>query len=381
MKKKWQITLVIILISFTIGNFWIKIVDSSPDLATFTITQTTPNTRLKTSELITSSLLTNTPAKFDLPTALQLRQKLIQEMLKEAEKFQYTPCGTGTLCYLTVHKYDRAIDKIDRVITSLGNKNLIWQNGIDGLINPLTNSQGTLAKYQYNRNVKNDYFRNRSLLHGKLITAKLATATANQSSPRAILTMGGPGSGKSTVLKIFGICDRDFVNIDADEFKQELVEYQVAIVAKDRLAASRVHEESSLLAKQTRTESIKTHRHVCLDGTLANKQKAFALIEQLKQNGYEVTIIGALIPYQTALARIEQRAEMTGRFIPPKFVKQAYLNLAKNAEAIAQKADFGYLYDTDVPLGKPPQLIGLAINGKYHFKNETKLKQLRSPQL
>ena len=82
MKKKWQITLVIIIISFTIGNFWIKIVDSSPDLATFTITQTTPNTRLKTSELTTSSLLTNTPTKFDLPTALQLRQKLIQEMLK-----------------------------------------------------------------------------------------------------------------------------------------------------------------------------------------------------------------------------------------------------------------------------------------------------------
>ena len=380
MKKNWQITLLFILISFTIWNFWGKVVVSYPDLSAFTIAQTAPNTWLKNSELKTPSLLTNTSTKVDLSTALQLRQELIQKMLKEAEKFQYTPCGTVTLCYLTVHKYDREIDKIDRVITSLGNKNLVWQNGIDGLINPLTNPQGTLAKYQNNRNAKNDYFRNRTLLHGKLIATKLATATANQSSPRAILTMGGPGSGKSTVLKMFGICDRDFVNIDADKFKEELVEYQVAIVAKDRLAASRVHEESSLLAKQTRTESLKTHRHVCLDGTLANKQKAFSLIEQLKQQGYEVTIIGALIPYKTALSRIEQRAEMTGRFIPLKFVKQAYLNLAENAEAIAQQADFGYLYDTDVPLDKPPKLIGLAINGKYNFKDETKLNQLRSPQ-
>ena len=37
--------------------------------------------------------------------------------------------------------------------------------------------------------------------------------------------MGGPGSGKSTVLKILGICDRDFVNIDADEFKQDLAKF------------------------------------------------------------------------------------------------------------------------------------------------------------
>ena len=231
-----------------------------------------------------------------------------------------------------------------------------WRDGIPGLVDPRFEPDGTAEQY---RNTPE-----RHRLQERLIAARLADSQPDPEDPDAVLTMGGPGSGKTTVLEVLGVCQDDVVRINSDEFKADLVEYTVAVAARDRLASSRVHQESALLAERTRDEAIRSRRDFCYDGTLSETQATLDLVDQLQRDGYDVTVVATAIPFQIGWERIQARAQETGRFVPRDYAEQAYDNVATHAEWVLRAVDVGYLFSTDVPLGEPPLLIAKYVSGK-----------------
>lgn len=180
----------------------------------------------------------------------------------------------------------------------------------------------------------------------------------------AIMSMGGPGSGKSTVLKAAGIDETRFVKVDPDGVKGSLPEYQKATApdATYRGAALMAHEESSYVAKEIRDEAIATGKNVIIDGTCANAAKSEALIDHLKAQGYEVRLVMPHIEVEDAMQRVSDRAERSGRLVPEKIVRDNYAKIPQNFERLAAKADAAALFDNSSK--PPPQLVMSRQNGQ-----------------
>jgi predicted ABC-type ATPase len=307
-----------------------------------------------------------------LDIAKKQRQLVVTRMLQEAQQWQFDPCGEGTACYDHIQKYAREIDALDTFIAELEPDYSPWRDGLTSMVDPRVDRNGTLTQYEDSIE--------RQLLYEYLVAQRLGKSSSQSEMLEATLTMGGPGSGKSTVLRQLDLCQTGTI-INADEFKADFVEYQVALAAKDRLAASRVHEESSILSRRTRNESIQTKRSFCWDGTLSDGAEALRLIKILQNRGYAVTVIGAMLPTRVGVERVIARGERTGRFVPLEVVTDAYDKIAQHAEEVVMVADRGYLYDTNVAYGKEPILVAHFEKGKSLFRNAEYLQRLKAGEL
>lgn len=170
----------------------------------------------------------------------------------------------------------------------------------------------------------------------------------------AIMTMGGPGSGKSSMMR--GVDHSKFVTVDPDAVRTQLPEYKAA-TSGDKIykgAAAMTHEEASYIAKQTLAKAIENGQHVIVDGTGSNADSMLAKMKQLKDNGYQVHLAYAhLDNVDEALRRVADRAEKTGRTVPEKLVRSAYSSIPKNFPKLARGADSFAVYDTsrkDAPM-------------------------------
>ncbi len=142
--------------------------------------------------------------------------------------------------------------------------------------------------------------------------------TRPRAIPTAILMMGAPGAGKSTILA--GLRQRsDVVMIDPDEFKQKLPEYQEAIKDPSRMplsAAHKVHYESSYIARRARDEAVAGRRNMMVDGTGRNAAAMIELCDRLRSTGYRVHLVFVHVSLEDSLSRIESRKNETGRHVP-----------------------------------------------------------------
>lgn len=170
-----------------------------------------------------------------------------------------------------------------------------------------------------------------------------------QEKPVAIMTMGGPASGKGVVigkLKEKGLDTSKFVHVDPDEVKGKLPEYQ-AQVPKDGGktfvgAAAQVHEESSYVAKQIRDRAISSGHNVVIDGTGGNAKKFVEMINHLKDKGYDVQVHHPHLDMEEGVKRALARAERSGRHVPEKFIRETYSSISKAEGQIREAAGSGY---------------------------------------
>lgn len=188
----------------------------------------------------------------------------------------------------------------------------------------------------------------------------------------AIMTMGGPASGKGTVLREMGASTGKggkMVLVDPDHVKGQMPEYKKALDPKNtfRGAAAMAHEESSFISKRIRDEAISRGNHVVIDGTGTNAKKFLATMDNLKSNGYEVHVHYPHLDEATGLGRAKARAEGSGRYVPDEFVSTSYKGIDKNVEHIMSKADNFHMYDAKN--GHTP--IYSKVGGKETVHNET----------
>lgn len=197
--------------------------------------------------------------------------------------------------------------------------------------------------------------------HEKIINrfANSAKPVPPTKIPVAIVMMGGPASGKSSIVE--GISKKNFVNVNPDLIKEQLPEYKQALKEGAKNASMIVHEESSDIARKVKEQAITQNKNMVIDGTGSNYGKYLDMINGLKSRGYHVKLIMPDLDVDSALKRVEERAEKKGRWVPEPFVRQAYNAIPANFLKLTQAADDFALYNART---RPTKLVWERKEGK-----------------
>jgi len=198
--------------------------------------------------------------------------------------------------------------------------------------------------------------------------------------PVAIMLMGGPASGKSTIGGAYP--DDQFVHLDSDALKEHIPEYKVATKWRAKNAAKMTHEESIHMMQQLREKTIGARKNLVMDGTGRHVTSYLTMITKLKAAGYHVKVVMADIDKELALKRAKLRAQVGGRRVPPHVFDAAYSAVPQNFMEIANAGHEFELWDTR-PEGAP-QLKWEKTDGeeKIHdpvFVEQFQKKHVRSP--
>lgn len=176
--------------------------------------------------------------------------------------------------------------------------------------------------------------------------------------PVAVFTAGGPGSGKSSMVKAahekFG---KDMAQIAADEVKKEIPEYSKELSRGNEDAAILVHEESTDIAAEAIQRCIESGKPFLLDSTFKNVPKFQNMIKELKDKGYDIHVLYAHCPEDEAVRRAKQRQEDTGRKVDEKVVREGNHQAKQALYELGGLADTTSVFDTTAKGAPPPELM------------------------
>lgn len=204
--------------------------------------------------------------------------------------------------------------------------------------------------------------------------------------PVAIIMGGGTASGKSTLAKKIVGDNPNYVRVDADGIKPQIPEHatlklqegdqpDMTTVRNTNLAASRVHEESSYMAKLILAKAAANKLDVIYDATSSGKGLAI-MINQMEHEGYDVHLLFADVPEHIATQRAAMRALDAsdpagfGRKIPKDAMHNTHVLSAANFIMMKDSPMLASakLYDTR---GDEPHLVYQGGRGeKGHVKDD-----------
>ena len=185
--------------------------------------------------------------------------------------------------------------------------------------------------------------------------------------PKVIFMAGGPGSGKSTVIRNLGLGGRlKVINPDdqyeadmqeqgipmdraslLDEYQPIRTEYLAAQEAGDDETMAELEPEYSRLrsilsknmtlfnqarkaAKEAQTEHIRAGEEFLVDGTGGNYNEIARQVEKLESAGYDAAMIFIDVPMETSVERDQARGEIGGRRLGRKTVERSHEAVSAN---------------------------------------------------
>ncbi len=149
----------------------------------------------------------------------------------------------------------------------------------------------------------------------RVIYNKPNTTGKPSSNLKAIVMAGGPGSGKSTVIKGLGLQKQGYKVVNQDislEWAKKLVGLPAGEADYDSVQRSARSELGALarkIADKKLTQYTNQGTGVILDGTGASLKATKAKVQALKDMGYEVSMIYVETSKETALERNRKRKE------------------------------------------------------------------------
>lgn len=229
------------------------------------------------------------------------------------------------------------------------------------------------------RGAKPVYKKERSPLHKEIIRSFMEDSSGRPVPPVPVGTkkiayvmMGGPASGKTSLVKqAVGVrkgtefSDFGFVNVNPDDVKEKLPEWDEGLSRNAKDTAWVTHSESSDVATEIYKQAVSGGTNIVLDGTGKNVRRHVERIHELQKHGYEVRLMMPDIMIEEAATRAIKRAEATGRHVPiDKILKPAHRVIPVNFEPIARQADTFALYDMMVAMGEAPILKWSGAKGR-----------------
>jgi len=192
--------------------------------------------------------------------------------------------------------------------------------------------------------------------------------------PTMYLTGGLPGSGKGYILSKIMQGKPQFVLVDPDEIKKDILRDIADKNPKLKGEMSQyngwndvVHETSSDLAKRLMSDALMSGKDIVFDSSMASsnvgKYRGFA--DRARAMGYRVNGIIADVSEDTAVKRAYQRADtpvrldlkngetlnLRGRFTQPDYIHECALNLHSNLDTYLQEGmyDRCVVFDNNSP--------------------------------
>lgn len=202
-------------------------------------------------------------------------------------------------------------------------------------------------------------------------------------APKAIILGGGTASGKTNLAKKLGMDDPNAVHIDADAIKPQIPEFDQlreqegtqptqTQLRNPNLATTRVHEESSYIAKLALAKAVAGKLDVIYDATSSGRGGGTlaGIVNKLSSEGYEIHGLFVDVPIEEAMQRAERRAADAsdpagfGRHIPAEAMKTTHTGSAANFMLMKNSPMFKSikLYDTRGKIGSEPTLVYSKIN-------------------
>jgi len=189
------------------------------------------------------------------------------------------------------------------------------------------------------------------------IVAGATEGHASQEDPRALFMAGGPASGKSTALAGLeaqgsDLVPKDAVNVNPDEVKSELPEYNQIKDTGSLYAATGVHEESSDIAKRITNEAIANGQNMTVDGTGDSGGSKFPDKLEAAAQTHQVDVMYATRTTQGAVDQQIDRVAKTGRYVPEEEQRYQHAQVSAVYPKVEQMAYEGKInsvrvYDTD----------------------------------
>jgi hypothetical protein len=209
-----------------------------------------------------------------------------------------------------------------------------------------------------------NYTPERKAVHERIIGALLnpKAATKEGERPLAVLTLGPPGAGKTTVMnrEAVNFKGREFTAINPDDVKEKLPGYE-------GWNAGALHEESTDVANRfLMPKALEARHNIIYDSTGTRYDKMSRIVEGFEKAGYDVYLINVELPAHKAVGRAWDRFEHNafgevdesrppGRYVPLEYVTHIG---SKPATTFAKLKELpgvqGWLaVSTDVEPGKP----------------------------
>ena len=187
---------------------------------------------------------------------------------------------------------------------------------------------------------------------------------------------GAPATGKSSLETSGQVVYPDgILKIDPDGIKKELPEYNKMLETKNFKAASKVHEESSKLSKDIIKNAASKKYDAVVDAVGDGSYQSVVDKVQIQRDaGKNVIAHYVTTEVKTSLDRAKERAIKSGRYVPPKYIKEMHKEISTIFPKLAKNNIFNelHLYDNN---GTTPKLIYSKANGKETIYDSSSYKK------
>lgn len=215
------------------------------------------------------------------------------------------------------------------------------------------------------------YSENRVKVHDKIFSNAF-DGKIPQSNPKVTLLVGGPGSGKSFVYETaLKSSDNNSVYLNSDDVKEQLPEYSDYLKKDFKSAAAKVHEESSDVYHAMVKKGFEQGYNLVLDATFSNKDKSVKIINQLKDKGYSIEVVGVVVDPSKTQYSATKRAYEQKRYVPGTIVKNANYGARQTMKYLLTNKDIVdsiHIYDNN------------GLNKKQPFKPIVQNNKIISPK-
>lgn len=186
--------------------------------------------------------------------------------------------------------------------------------------------------------------------------------------PTVFFSGGGGGAGKTTILKDLkrkGLLQtRGAIEINSDDIKALIPEYDRIAQTGDGRAAFTVHEESSDIAKMVLEAVLKPSGvagwgetapayNVIYDATLANFDKVVPILNRFKKAGFVTHLIGVTVDPMAGLIRAFIRGADSRRFVGADILMEAHIGFNRSLPGYIPLFDRVDLLDNTPPKPHP----------------------------
>ncbi|KAF0818195.1 hypothetical protein KIS4809_2997 [Bacillus sp. ZZV12-4809] len=196
------------------------------------------------------------------------------------------------------------------------------------------------------------YLSGRRALHQKILAElQKNTFQGNEINPQAFFFGGGSGTGKSvlreTIVKENQHLMSRAVQVDPDEIKLYIPEYQIYKETYPQKAALLVHKESCDIRDELVNQLIQKRRSFVYESTMAKPKKYKSLFTKLKKAGYGIHLYIADASLSIARKRAAERARKDGRAVPDKVIANTHKLVPKTFIQVRDLADNYYIFNTE----------------------------------